>query len=266
MTFKVSEMDCAAEEQLVRMQLADHADVLGLSFDLGQRTLVVISNGDGKAVEDSLRALNLGARLIETNLIEDVALEADKRDGEEERQRSLLVIVLFINAGLFVLEMGIGLFAGSMGLVADSLDMLADAFVYGLSICAVGKAARRKLSVARVSGYLQLLLALFGMFEVLRRFLGGAEAPDFWLMIAISLVALAGNAASLLVLQRAQSQEAHFQASWIFTTNDVIVNLGVIAAGVLVFATGSAVPDLMIGTIVFVLVARGALRILAIAK
>jgi Ca2+/Na+ antiporter len=266
MTFKVPQMDCAAEEQLVRLQLADDADVLGLTFDLGERTLVVTSKGDGTAVEASLRALNLGARLVETDLVGNVTSEADRRAGEEGRQRSLLVVVLLINVGLFVLEMGIGLVAGSMGLVADSLDMLADAFVYGLSIYAVGKAAKRKVSVARVSGYLQLLLALFGMFEVLRRFLGGDEAPDFVLMIVVSLVALAGNAVSLLVLRRAQSQEAHFQASWIFTTNDVIVNLGVIAAGVLVFATGSAVPDLVVGAIVFVLVSRGALRILAIAR
>jgi Co/Zn/Cd efflux system component len=34
-----------------------------------------------------------------------------------------------------------------MGLVADSLDMLADAFVYGLSLFAVGAAVSRKKRV-----------------------------------------------------------------------------------------------------------------------
>jgi Co/Zn/Cd efflux system component len=150
--------------------------------------------------------------------------------------------------------------------VADSLDMLADALVYGLSLFAVGKAVQYKKRVARVSGYFQLFLAVFGLVEVLRRVLGGGEEPGFGLMIGISLLALAGNAASLLVLQRANSEEAHMKASWIFTTNDVLVNLGVIVAGVLVFLTGSRLPDLVVGGIVFCLVAYGAYRILKLAR
>jgi Co/Zn/Cd efflux system component len=56
------------------------------------------------------------------------------------------------------------------------------------------------------------------------------------------------------------------QASMIFTSTDVIVNLGVIAAGVIVYLTASKLPDLAIGTIVFILVGRGAYRILQLSK
>ena len=52
------------------------------------------------------------------------------------------------------------------------------------------------------------------------------------------------------------------QASWIFTSTDAKVNVGVIAAGVLVLLTGTPWPDLVVGTVVFGLVLRGALRIL----
>jgi Co/Zn/Cd efflux system component len=85
-------------------------------------------------------------------------------------------------------------------------------------------------------------------------------------MIIISLLALAGNSICLYLLQRARSREVHMQASMIFTSMDVIVNLGVIVAGVAVYLTASNIPDLTVGTIVFILVGRGAHRILQLSK
>jgi Co/Zn/Cd efflux system component len=260
MTFKVPQMDCAAEEQLVRLKLSDRQGVKRLSFDLPSRTVVVIHTGNGTAIEQAMRALNLGAFLIGREQMDELA-----PDATDERQRKLLTIVLLINFGLFVLELATGFLAQSMGLVADSLDMLADALVYGLSLYVVGKAVTQKKRVARMSGYFQFALAAFGVVEVLRRFFGAGDAPDFTVMIGISLLALAGNVTSLCVLQGAQSQDVHMKASWIFTTNDVLVNIGVIVAGVLVFVTSSKIPDLVVGAVVFCLVASGAFRILRLS-
>jgi Co/Zn/Cd efflux system component len=117
-----------------------------------------------------------------------------------------------------------------------------------------------------MSGYLQLLLALLGFSEVIRRFFGFGESPVFQTMIVVSVLALIGNTVSLLLLQKQKSDEVHMKASWIFTTNDIVVNLGVILAGVLVFVTGSRVPDLLIGSFVFMIVAKGAFRILKLSK
>jgi Co/Zn/Cd efflux system component len=153
-----------------------------------------------------------------------------------------------------------------MGLVADSLDMLADALVYGLALYAVGRAVTAQKRVARVSGYFQLALAVGGLVEVVRRFIKGEQEPDFGLMMGISFLALLGNSASLYLLNRSRSQQAHMQASQIFTSNDVIANIGVIVAGGLVYLTGSGLPDLLIGLIVFALVARGAFRIFELSK
>ena len=150
--------------------------------------------------------------------------------------------------------------------VADSLDMLADSIVYGLSLFAVGGAIARKKNVARAAGYFQLALAVLGFAEVIRRFVGHGETPDFHLMIMISLFALIGNTICLYLLQKAKSEEAHMQASMIFTSMDVIVNIGVIVAGVIVYLTASMLPDLIVGTIVFVLIGRGSYRILQLAK
>jgi Co/Zn/Cd efflux system component len=260
-TFRVPQMDCAAEEQLVRMQLSDHEEVKGLAFDLSARTVAVTHTGNGADIERALRALNLGASLVAREQVDELELGAS-----DQQQRRLLVVVLLINAALFVLEITTGFIAQSMGLVADSLDMLADAIVYGLSLYAVGKAVAQKKRVARISGYFQLALAAFGVVEVLRRFLGAGDEPSFTLMIVVSLVAFAGNVASLFVLQRTRSQDANIKASQIFTSNDVLVNIGVIVAGVLVYLTGSKLPDLVVGAVVFCLVGYGAFRILKLSR
>ncbi len=149
-----------------------------------------------------------------------------------------------INAGFFVGELTVGLISRSMGLIADALDMGADASVYVLSLAAVGTAAARKKQLARTSGYLQIGLAALGLAEVLRRFFVDNELPSPASMIVMSVLALAGNIVTLLVLQRVRSGEAHLQASWIFTANDIKVNGLVIAAAIGVMVTDSAIPDL----------------------
>ena len=85
-------------------------------------------------------------------------------------------------------------------------------------------------------------------------------------MIYISILALIANAICLFLLQRSKSKEAHMRASMIFTSNDVIINLGVIIAGIMVNWLSSNKPDLIIGTIVFALVIQGAFRILKLSK
>jgi Co/Zn/Cd efflux system component len=150
--------------------------------------------------------------------------------------------------------------------IADALDMGADASVYALSLAAVGTAAARKKQLARASGYLQLGLASIGLIEVTRRFVVDTELPDPTSMIVVSALALAGNVVTLVVLRRVRSGEAHLQASWIFTANDIKVNALVIAAAVGVVLTDSAVPDLVAGAVIFVVVANGARRILGLSR
>jgi Co/Zn/Cd efflux system component len=180
-------------------------------------------------------------------------------------QRKLLWAVLGINFSFFVIESTTGFFSKSMGLVADSLDMLADAIVYGLSLWAVGAVASRKKRVSVFSGYFQLILAALGFFEICRRLLGAEEAPDYRFMIFVSCFSLIANSICLYLLKKARSEEAHMKASMIFTSNDVIINMGVILAGVLVLITHSKYPDLIIGAAVFLIVVKGAIKILKLS-
>jgi len=232
-----------------------------LEFDIPGRTLEVYHTDSYDNLFAALDSLQLDTKVVSSEPTDMVSI----RDSHRQ-ERQVLWQVLAINFFFFALEMLTGFIAGSMGLVADSLDMLADSIVYGLSLFAVGGTVSRKKNIAGVAGYFQLVLALLGFVEVIRRFVGYGETPDFRLMIIISLLALVGNAICLYLLQKSKSQEAHMQASKIFTSNDVIVNLGVIVAGVIVYLTASKLPDLTVGTIVFVLVGRGAYRILQLSK
>lgn len=260
-TFQIPKMDCPSEENLIRMKLDGIDNIENLKFDLDNRELTVYHNGGIELIELSLKSLNLGSRKIESIQTEETEFTV------HTKQRKLLWTVLAINFLFFVVELSSGIFAKSMGLVADSLDMLADSFVYGISLLAVGKSLTRKKTVARIAGYFQITLASIGFIEIIRRFTGAEKMPDFSTMIIVSALALVANAYCLYLLQKSRSKhEAHIKASLIFTSNDVIINLGVIAAGLLVLWLNSGIPDLIIGTIVFGLVIQGAIRILNIGK
>ncbi|WP_276497894.1 cation transporter [Pontibacter litorisediminis] len=260
-TFKIQQMDCASEESMVRMKLEGVQAVKGLDFDLQKRQLTVLHSGELATIEDRIHSLGLGSSLLSTEATEQEATVEDA-----QAQRRLLWTVLAINFGFFVVEMATGIISKSMGLVADSLDMLADSLVYALSLFAVGSTMARKKGIAKASGYFQLTLAAIGFLEVARRVIGDEPMPDFETMIVVSILALVANAVCLYLLQKGKSKEAHMQASMIFTSNDIIINGGVILAGVLVLLTDSALPDLIVGAIVFVVVIRGAFRILKLAK
>ena len=260
-TFAIQKMDCASEEQIIRLKLEDFKNISALQFDIPNRRLDVYHTGDHRPIFKEIDNLQLDTSLAGSSAT-DEAMPTSKNDAE----RKLLLQVLAINLFFFFLEILMGIISSSMGLVADSLDMLADGLVYGIALFAVGGTLARKKGIAKTSGYLQLFLAILGIVEVIRRFLGFSDVPVFQTMIVISTLALIGNAVSLFLLQKSKNTEAHMQASMIFTSNDVIINLGVIIAGVFVFVTNSKIPDLIIGAMVFFVVARGAYRILQIAK
>lgn len=176
-------------------------------------------------------------------------------------ERRVLWTLLIINGVMFVVEAVAGWIGQSTGLMADSLDMLADAAVYGVGLYAVGRPLIVKARAASVSGILQMLLGVGVLLDVGRRFLLGSE-PIGALMIGVGLVALAANVACLVLISRHRSGGVHMRASWIFSRNDVIANSGVILSGGLVWLTASPLPDLIIGTLIAAIVLKGGRDIL----
>jgi cation diffusion facilitator family transporter len=182
-----------------------------------------------------------------------------KLDSAAERR--VLWIVLVLNAAMFFIEGIAGWLAQSAGLLADALDMFADAAVYGVALWAVGHHAAHKMTAATLSGWLQLILGAGVLLDVVRRLVLGS-LPEPQVIGVVGLMALAVNVVALLLLQKHRAGEMHMRASWIFTKNDVIANLAVLAAGGLVAWTGSRLPDLLVGFGIAALVVHGGMTIL----
>jgi len=180
-------------------------------------------------------------------------------------ERRTLWILLAINGLMFIVEAILGWWAESTALLADSLDMLADASVYGISLYAVARSRHHQANAASVSGVLQIMLGLGVLFEVVRRLIYGSE-PVSLMMIAVGSAALLANITCLALIAKHRDGGVHMRASWIFSTNDVVANLGVMLSGILVMYLDSRLPDLFIGTAVAVIVLRGGLRILREAQ
>ena len=261
--YHVSRMDCPSEEGVIRMALDSVEPKVTLEFDTPNRIVRIFHGDNADVIEERMHSVGLGATLEITSPVDSDAIAQAHEDAQQEAQKEsgILRWLLAINGIMFVIEITIGWWAQSTGLIADSLDMFADAAVYGVALYAVGRSTRLKLRSAHFSGWLQLMLAFGALSEVVRRFMFGSE-PASVLMMSMGLAALAANVLCLVLIAKSRNRGAHMKASWIFSANDVIANLGVILAGGLVAWTGSRYPDLVIGLIIGVVVLNGARRIL----
>ena len=264
--YHVPKMDCPSEESMIRMALDSLEPSVILEFDTHKRIVRVFHHLELRdMVEDRITSLGLGARLESTNAVDSEIIHKARltAQNEEAEEAGILKMLLAINAVMFITELVIGWWAQSTGLIADSLDMFADAAVYGVALYAVGHGVRKKLRAAHISGWLQIILALGVLTEVVRRLVQGSE-PESNLMMVFGLIALVANVWCLILIAKKRNGGAHMRASWIFSANDVIANAGVIIAGGLVAWTGSQYPDLIIGFIIGLIVLVGGIRILKI--
>ncbi len=165
------------------------------------------------------------------------------------RERTLLWVVLSLNAGMFVVEFATGWLARSSGLMADSLDMLADALVYSVSLYAVGRGLAQKAKAALLNGSLQLLLGI-GVFLHIGWRIWEGSAPQTDIMSWIAALALLVNTACFALLYRYRSGDVNMRASWLCSRNDMLANMGVLVAAWLVQLSSSAWPDYLIATLI----------------
>lgn len=187
----------------------------------------------------------------------DCGCDIEIKNGEESR---VLIILLAINAFMFVVEITLGILSESTALIADSLDMLADATIYGIGLYAVGKEALIKVKAAHTSGIFQIILGAAVLIDVIRRAILGSE-PESFLMITVGIAALIANTICLQLISKHKDGEVHMRASWIFSKNDVIANIGIIIGGALVYLLDSQYPDLIVGLVISIIVIRGGIHI-----
>jgi cation diffusion facilitator family transporter len=173
---------------------------------------------------------------------------------------STLKAVLAINAVMFVVELGAGLFAGSTALLSDSLDNLGDALTYGLSVYAVSRGARAKAKVALLKGLLILAAALFVLVQVCYRALYGAT-PLFEAMGIVSLLALMANSTCLALLWKHRAADVNMSSVWECSRNDIAGNVAVFIAAGAVWLTGTRWPDLIVGLLLSVWLLLSSVRV-----
>jgi cation diffusion facilitator family transporter len=193
----------------------------------------------------------------------DCGCEAPEVKTEQERR--VLRIALGLNAAMAVIGGLAGWIAQSTGLLADALDMLSDATAYAIALLAIGRSALFKIRAATLSGGILLVLGLGVLFEVGRRLIYGAEPLSEW-MIGTAILSLVVNLTVLRLLAPMRSGEVHLRATWLFTRADVVANLGVIFAGLLILWLGVPYPDYAIGTLIGLYVVKEAVEILRDAR
>jgi Co/Zn/Cd efflux system component len=159
-----------------------------------------------------------------------------------------LWIVIAINAGMFLVEIGAGALAGSQALQADALDFLGDAATYGISLAVIGASVRVRARAAFVKGVSLTLVGLwvFGATAYHVLVLG---VPRAEIMGASGFLALAANVASVVILVRYKDGDANVRSVWLCSRNDAIGNVAVMLAALGVWATATKWPDLIVAAI-----------------
>lgn len=188
--------------------------------------------------------------------------KAGELDALRRRQASTLKIVLGINAVMFVVEFCAGVVSGSVSLLADSLDMLGDALVYGFSLYAVAESQRTKALSALFKGIIMAGFGLFVLGQVVYQ-LVVPDVPVFAAIGVVGLVALAANGVCFALLWRHRGDDINMSSVWLCSRNDIIANVSVIAAAVGVWLTGSGWPDLVVGVAIAMLFLKSAFTVLS---
>ncbi|MBB37187.1 MAG: cation transporter [Hirschia sp.] len=181
-------------------------------------------------------------------------------EGVSPAYKRALMAVIAINAVMFFVEMSAGLMSGSQALKADALDFAGDTATYGLSLLVIGASLKTRARASLIKGASLAAIALTVLTMTGLRVMNGAP-PEAGTMGLIGLLALAANLTSVFILLRWRDGDSNVRSVWLCSRNDAIGNVGVIAAGGLVAATGAAWPDLVVAALLASLFLRSAAAI-----
>jgi cation diffusion facilitator family transporter len=186
-------------------------------------------------------------------------------DANQGAERRVLTIALSLNALMFVVGIIAGVIAKSTGLIADSLDMLADAGAYGIALVAIRRGGLFKARAATVSGVMLLMLGIGVLGEAIYRGLL-QTSPQTGIMLTVAMLSLVVNSTVLYLLGKFRRRAVHMRATWIFTRADVIANAAVIISAVVISLTRLNVLDAIVGAGIGLYVCKEAWEILREAR
>ncbi len=198
-----------------------------------------------------------------------------KFEGVSKRYKTILWIVIAINALMFLIETGASVVADSMALRADALDFLGDTLTYGITLLAIGHSLRWRASAAMFKGVMLLLMGLWVLGSTFYQVLI-MGIPNQVMMGSVAMLAFAANMTSVLLLLRYRDGDANVRSVWLCSRNDAIGNVAVMFAAVAVYYTQTKWPDLIVAFLMsglffyssfqIIIQARGELREYAASK
>jgi Co/Zn/Cd efflux system component len=179
--------------------------------------------------------------------------------------RRILWVALAVNFAMFLVEIGAGVAAQSVSLLADSLDFLGDATNYGISLLVLGMSlqwrARASLLKAASMGAFGLWVAV----TTIQHAVAGTM-PQAPVMGVVGVLAFAANFGVAVLLYRFREGDSNMRSVWICTRNDAIGNLAVMAAAAGVFGSGSGWPDYLVAAVMSGLALWGAGQVILHAR
>lgn len=171
--------------------------------------------------------------------------------------KRVLWIVLAINAAMFVIELVLGIAAGSVSLQADALDFFGDAANYGISLSVAGLALHYRARAALLKGISMGGFGLWIFGSAVWHAVHGT-VPEATTMGLVGFAALLANGLTFALLWAYRSGDSNMQSVWLCSRNDVIGNCAVLVAAAGVFGTSQGWPDLLVAVVMGGLAVQGA--------
>jgi cobalt-zinc-cadmium efflux system protein len=196
-----------------------------------------------------------------------LALEARRSDS-----RRRLWVALGINAGLVAVEVAGGILTDSLAVLADAGHLLSDVGSIGLALLAAGLASRpgggrrtfgyqrSEVLAALANGLLLIAVAIAVAVAAVGR-LGDPPGVDGGGVLALGLLGLAGNIAATVVLAGGRREDLNLEGALRHSFADALGSLGVVFAGAVVLAGGSAVVDPIVGLLIAALILASSWRL-----
>ena len=180
---------------------------------------------------------------------------------KQQELKQIFVVVLAINFVMFIVEFIGGIMASSNALLGDSLDMLGDASVYGISLLVINKASNIRAQSSLIKGFIMLFLGIFVIYKSIQKIIT-PTLPQAQTITLLGAAALVANLVSFLLLMKHRKEDINVRSAWICSRNDVTANLAVIGAGVLVAYSQSAWPDILVGLGISFLIIQSSIQII----
>jgi cation diffusion facilitator family transporter len=187
--------------------------------------------------------------------------KAEELNTLRREHRKVLILVLAINAVLFIVEAIAGFLAHSTALLADSLDMFGDSLVYGFTLYVLWRSAESKAMAAMLKGTIMAVFGFGVLIEAIYKMVVGV-VPVAETMGIIGILVLVGNGVCFFLLYRHRSDDLNMRSTWLCSRNDIMANISVLVAAGGVAYFYSVWPDVLVGGIIALLFLKTAFVIL----